>query len=84
MDERRHRRQQREKQAHHVFLLAVPLRDRQARREDLVVDPFAGSGTTLSVAKSCGRRAIGFEMRESQCEAAAKRLSQGVLMLEGM
>jgi site-specific DNA-methyltransferase (adenine-specific) len=42
----------------------------------LVVSAFAGSGTDLLVARKTGRRAIGFEMRESQCEDAALRLSQ--------
>lgn len=50
----------------------------------LIVAPFAGSGTDLAVAKQTGRRAIGVEMRESQCEAAAKRLDQGVFNFSGV
>jgi len=30
--------------------------------EDLVLDPFAGSGTTLKVAKTLGRRYVGYEI----------------------
>lgn len=46
----------------------------------LVVDPFAGSGSTLDAARQCGRRGIGVEADERYLEAAARRLQQTTLI----
>lgn len=41
----------------------------------LVLDPFSGSGTTVSVALMNGRRGIGLDIRRSQCELGFRRIA---------
>jgi DNA modification methylase len=43
---------------------------------ELVVDPFGGSGTTLTVAKKLGRRFIGFELSEEYVTHISNRLAE--------
>jgi site-specific DNA-methyltransferase (adenine-specific) len=47
-------------------------------REDVVLDPFLGSGTTCRVAKDLGRRSIGVEIDPHFCKIAANRCRRSV------
>lgn len=56
------------------------LLERYTREDDLVADPFCGGGTTLDVARSLGRRAVGFDIapvREDIERADARALPLG-------
>ncbi len=44
---------------------------------DLVVDPFAGGGTTLRVATALGRRAIGYEIDAALADNTSRVLAGG-------
>ena len=46
-----------------------------SRPDDLVLDPFCGSGTTGAVAKRLGRRFIGLEREKGYAAAAEKRIA---------
>ena len=48
---------------------------------DFVLDPFAGSGTTLEVAKNLRRNAIGVEILPEYCELAREKIEDRQLVL---
>lgn len=51
-------------------------------RGDLVLDPFAGSGTTVIAAARAGRRVIGYEADEANYQLACERV-KGELSVRG-
>jgi site-specific DNA-methyltransferase (adenine-specific) len=44
-------------------------------RNDIILDPFMGSGTSMVVAKKLGRRYIGIEKEEIYFNIAKKRIN---------
>ena len=46
--------------------------------DDIVFDPFSGSGTTLIAANNTNRYAVGLEIDESYCEISKKRLKSEI------
>ena len=45
-----------------------------SKPQDLILDPFCGSGTTCVAAKMLGRRYIGIDISEKYCQIARQRL----------
>ena len=48
---------------------------------DIIIEPYAGVGTTLVASKNLGRRCIGIEIEEKFCAIAKERLKQECLPL---
>ena len=48
---------------------------------DVILDPFAGSGTTLKAAKELNRRFIGIEINQTYVDIINKRLEQSAMPL---
>ena len=64
------------------FPIGIPARAIETTGPRLVLDPMAGSGTTLRAAMDSGVRSIGIEKSERYCERIVRRLSQGVLEVQ--
>jgi hypothetical protein len=52
-----------------------PLIESFSKPGDVVLDPFAGSGSTCFAAAECGRHYLGIELEAQYCELARRRLA---------
>jgi DNA modification methylase len=61
---------------HATFPMALPeyFIENYSKPNDLIFDPFCGSGTTCVAAKRLGRRYIGVDISPEYCDIARKRL----------
>ena len=68
---------------HFTEALAASVIGYASRPGELVLDPFAGYGTTLSVAERMGRRAIGIEFVPDHLEIARRRSGEQARLILG-
>lgn len=54
-----------------------------SKENDIILDPFTGSGTTAVCCKQLNRNFIGFELKQSYVDIANKRLKQSNLLNKG-
>ena len=47
-----------------------------SKDDNLILDPFLGSGTTAVACEKMGRRWIGIEISEEYCKIAKERIEQ--------
>jgi len=45
-------------------------------KEDIILDPFNGSGTTCLAAEMLGRSWVGIDISENYCEVARERVKE--------
>lgn len=65
-----------------TFPIYLPqcLIEKFSNKDDVILDCFMGTGTTLVAAKQLGRKAVGIEISEKYCEIAKQRLAQEILL----
>jgi len=68
---------------HFCESLAAELIERYSSPEDIVLDPFAGNGTTLRVAARMGRRTFGVEIDPDRAALARERAGPAAQVLVG-
>lgn len=68
---------------HFTEALAESVVEETTRPGDLVLDPFAGYGTTLAVATRLGRRAVGVEVLADHVELVQSRAGDGAVVVHG-
>jgi len=56
--------------------LIIDLLNVYSKTNDIILDPFFGSGTTAIACERLNRKWIGIEISEEYCEIAAKRIDQ--------
>ena len=56
--------------------LCVKLIYASSNEDDIVLDPFCGSGTTLVAAKALGRKFIGVDVKSKYCKLSRARVGQ--------
>jgi DNA modification methylase len=68
---------------HFTEALAASVIGHASQPGELVLDPFAGYGTTVMVAERMERRAIGIELLPEHLDIARRRAAEGARLIQG-